>query len=204
MNSIDANQPVCHRCQMPVSVVAAPVRQKRSLWFSRRGNLGVGGSIYFTPGKHVCSFCGSGNLVPAGSPKGLKILQPTGLTVTGRLSPPKTRLGCLPLIFLGGMILVGWAYFRPDPTPPPAPPTISPADVLRKKEADDRASGVAQALKFNQDAAARGDAYGELRMGERYRDGDGVKKDLAKAREYFTKSAAQGDPEAQKNLNNLP
>jgi len=50
--------------------------------------------------------------------------------------------------------------------------------------------------------AAKGDYYDLLRMGERYRDGDGVPKDLAKARDYFAKAvlrlnqdeAAKGDP----------
>ena len=37
-----------------------------------------------------------------------------------------------------------------------------------------------KALKFNQDAAAKDDPYGLLRMGERYRDGNGVPKDLTK------------------------
>lgn len=36
----------------------------------------------------------------------------------------------------------------------------------------------------------KGNVSGLLRMGERYRDGDGVPKDLAKARDYLTKAAA--------------
>ncbi|MGO9477046.1 MAG: tetratricopeptide repeat protein [Limisphaerales bacterium] len=59
------------------------------------------------------------------------------------------------------------------------------------------------ALKSNQDAAAKGDAYGLLRMGERYRDGDGVEKDLAKAREYLQKSADAGSPTAAEELSKL-
>jgi hypothetical protein len=60
-----------------------------------------------------------------------------------------------------------------------------------------------KALKFNQDAAAKGDPYGLLRMGERYRDGDGVPKDLTKAREYLTKAAATGSPDAADELSKL-
>lgn len=59
-------------------------------------------------------------------------------------------------------------------------------------------------LKSNQDAADKGDAYGLLRMGERYRDGDGVPKDLTKARDYLTKAAAAGSPTAEADLKNLP
>src|SRR5882724_4486138 len=33
-----------------------------------------------------------------------------------------------------------------------------------------------KSLKFNQDQAAKGDAYGQFRMGERYMVGDGVEK----------------------------
>jgi hypothetical protein len=51
-------------------------------------------------------------------------------------------------------------------------------------------------LKSHQDLANQGDAYGELRMGLRYRDGDGVPRDLSQAREWLQKSADQGDTEA--------
>ena len=44
-------------------------------------------------------------------------------------------------------------------------------------------------LKYHQDLADKGDSFGLLRMGERYRDGDGVPKDLSKAREYLSKAA---------------
>jgi hypothetical protein len=60
-----------------------------------------------------------------------------------------------------------------------------------------------KALKFNQDAATKGDPYGLLRMGERYRDGDAVPKDLTKAREYLTKAAAAGSPTAADELSKL-
>ena len=59
-------------------------------------------------------------------------------------------------------------------------------------------------LKSNQDAAARGDAYGLMRMGERYRDGEGVEKDLDKARTYLKKAADAGSPTAAEELQHLP
>ena len=61
-----------------------------------------------------------------------------------------------------------------------------------------------KALKSNQDAADRGDDYGLLRMGERYRDGDGVEKNLTKAREYLTKAAAAGSSTATDELKQFP
>jgi hypothetical protein len=58
-------------------------------------------------------------------------------------------------------------------------------------------------LKWNQQQADKGDAYGLLRMGERYRDGDGVPKDLTKAREYLTKASAAGSPDAAGEISKL-
>jgi len=76
----------------------------------------------------------------------------------------------------------------------------------RKKEQQDLAKENAKksALKYNQDAADKGDAYGLLRMGERYRYGEGVPKDLAKAKDYLTKAAAAGSPAAVEALKQLP
>jgi hypothetical protein len=59
------------------------------------------------------------------------------------------------------------------------------------------------ALKFNQSQADKGDAFGLLRMGERYRDGDGVPKDLEKAKDYFTKATAAGCSDATNELAKL-
>jgi TPR repeat protein len=55
----------------------------------------------------------------------------------------------------------------------------------------------------NQAQADKGDAYGLLRMGERYRDGDGVPKDLVKAKEYLFKAAAAGSSDATNELAQL-
>jgi hypothetical protein len=59
------------------------------------------------------------------------------------------------------------------------------------------------ALSYNLDLASKGDDYGQYRMGQRYRDGDGVPKDLQKARQWFAKAAAQGDKIAAKELAQL-
>ena len=83
--------------------------------------------------------------------------------------------------------------------PPPA--VAAAAKANQEKQ---RAATVEKVLKYNQDLASRGDAYGQLRMGERYRDGDGVEKDLVKARDYFQKAAAQGNVQAAEMLKNLP
>lgn len=51
--------------------------------------------------------------------------------------------------------------------------------------------------------ADSGDAYGLLRMGERYRDGDGVPEDLNKAHDYLAKAAAAGSATAADELAKL-
>jgi TPR repeat protein len=45
------------------------------------------------------------------------------------------------------------------------------------------------ALEENEKLAARNDVYGELRMGQRYLSGDGVPKDIFKARDYLQRAA---------------
>ena len=77
------------------------------------------------------------------------------------------------------------------------------AAIKDRIEAPKKAAA-AKALKSNQDAAGQGDAYGLLRMGERYRDGDGVEQNLAKARDYLQKSADAGSPTAAEELKKLP
>ena len=59
------------------------------------------------------------------------------------------------------------------------------------------------ALKYDQEQAAKSDPYGLLRMGERCRDGDGVPRDLAKARDYLTRAANAGSPTAADELKKL-
>jgi hypothetical protein len=77
--------------------------------------------------------------------------------------------------------------------------------VAAKAKTDAKKQAVVdKVLKSHQDLADKGDAYGLLRMGERYRDGEGVTKDLAKARDYLTKAAAAGSSTADDDLKKLP
>jgi TPR repeat protein len=89
---------------------------------------------------------------------------------------------------------------EPTYEPPPTPEQI---EAVKAKAAADKQSNEEKALKYNQELAAKGDPYGLLRMGERYRDGDGVPKDLAKARDYFAKAVAAGSPSAADELSQL-
>jgi TPR repeat protein len=75
--------------------------------------------------------------------------------------------------------------------------------AAKKAIQDKKEAAEAKALNYNQDAADKGDAYGLMRMGERYRDGEGVEKDLAKAKVYLTKAAAAGSQTAANELSKL-
>lgn len=89
--------------------------------------------------------------------------------------------------------------------PPAKVPLTAEQQASVKLAASKKAQAAAEsALKYNEDLASKGDAYGQLRMGERYRDGDCVEKDLSKAREMFSKSAAQGNLAATAALEKLP
>jgi TPR repeat protein len=78
------------------------------------------------------------------------------------------------------------------------------AVAVEKQIAESQKKAIVNAaVKFNEDAAQRGDAYGLLRMGERYRDGDGVEKDLGKAKIYLSKAADAGSTTAADELSRL-
>jgi TPR repeat protein len=77
---------------------------------------------------------------------------------------------------------------------------ISTAKAIAEKRAVENA---AKALAWNRAQAEKGDAYGQFRMGERYRDGEGVARDPQQARAWFAKSAAQGNIEARLALQKL-
>lgn len=78
------------------------------------------------------------------------------------------------------------------------------AEAAKVALLDKRKAGQMAALKMNQAAADRGDELGLLRMGERYRDGEGVARDLAKAKEYLTRAAKIGNSDAKLALAKLP
>lgn len=61
----------------------------------------------------------------------------------------------------------------------------------------------AKVLAWHKELAEKGDAYGEYKMGLRYETGDGVDKDLAKAKDMLGKSAAQGNKDAAAELAKL-
>lgn len=62
----------------------------------------------------------------------------------------------------------------------------------------------ARILKWNQDQADAGDPYGLMRMGERYRDGEGVETNMNKAQAYFIRASALGNKQAEDDLEKAP
>jgi TPR repeat protein len=65
------------------------------------------------------------------------------------------------------------------------------------------AKAAALALAENEEQAASNDAYGQLRMGERYLKGDGVKRDPVLGRAYLKQAADQDNPTARRELERI-
>lgn len=83
-------------------------------------------------------------------------------------------------------------------------PGINANDIANYAEKFTQTGSVelaADALTYDRNAA--GDSYGQLRMGQRYRDGDGVAQNNARAREFFIRAASMGDGSAAILLNNM-
>jgi TPR repeat protein len=66
--------------------------------------------------------------------------------------------------------------------------------------ADHADENIDKALHYDMDLAKKGDDYGEYRMGQRYRDGEAVPRDLKRAKEWLSKAADQGLKPAIKEL----
>ncbi len=84
---------------------------------------------------------------------------------------------------------IGSSLLRPTSPTCPISPT-SPTRPTRPISPEEDSE--ARELQRVTELAEKGDAYGEYCLGTRYRDGFGVPKDLAKAREWLGKAASQG------------
>jgi Sel1 repeat len=87
----------------------------------------------------------------------------------------------------------------------PQPHKLTPEEVAAAKTQADRkkAEGDAGILKFELESSEKGSDLYQYRVGLRYLNGNGVPKDLAKARDYLSKAAAQGNKEAAAELAKL-
>jgi len=75
---------------------------------------------------------------------------------------------------------------------------IADSDLAYKTDLEKLKAEKLKALQKNQDQADRGEIAGLRRMGERYRDGDGVEKDFKKAAEYYQKAELALQAEANR------
>jgi hypothetical protein len=125
---------------------------------------------------------GEGDLIP---PAGVVLLVKPAGTYTYSTARGSTRT------------IRKYDYGLPGNEPQKTPAQIEANRQLTAKQAIKAKDA---ALKFNQKLAAEGDAYGQLRMAERYRDGDGVATNLYQARFLFMQSADQGNATAAKEL----
>jgi TPR repeat protein len=83
-------------------------------------------------------------------------------------------------------------------------PATDPQKEVIKQATITKQETETRTLKWHQELAAQGDAYGEYRMGMRYLTGDGVDKDQQKALELLSKSASRGNKDAAAMLTKLP
>lgn len=97
----------------------------------------------------------------------------------------------------------GKPYVPPPPTPEQLESAKAAASAEAKEKKQERQRIAGAALKYNQELADKGDAYGQLRMGERFLTGDGVEKNETKAREYLKRSADQGNETAKAVLEKM-
>lgn len=74
----------------------------------------------------------------------------------------------------------------------------------KAKAAQAKNAAGAKVLAWHQELADKGDPYGRSKMGLHYLNGDGVAKDPQKARDMFSKAAAQGNQDAAAELAKLP
>jgi S1-C subfamily serine protease len=58
-------------------------------------------------------------------------------------------------------------------------------------------------MEWRQKAASQGQVFAQIVLGDMYRRGTGVPKDLVKAAEWYQKAADQGDPDAQTMLGTM-
>jgi hypothetical protein len=81
----------------------------------------------------------------------------------------------------------------------------TPEELAVAREHSEAQKNVAAtgALKFEQSQADKGDSYWLFHLGERYRDGNGVPKDLDKARDYFERAKKAGNSNADDELKKL-
>jgi len=97
--------------------------------------------------------------------------------------------------------------------PPPLPFPRTPEEIASDKAAQEAAQAKAVAqrkvddsnlLKWQNEQAAAGSATALLMLGDRYRTGNGVEKNLVTARDFYQKATDAGSYLAKEELSRLP
>ena len=117
-----------------------------------------------------------------------------------RVSAPVTRSNGLRTTRTQNLSLYD---FGVDYVPPPRKLTPAEAEAARVGASKMNDQAEAAKLKFDEEQAENGRDRYQYRMGVRYLKGDGVPADTDRASEYFSKAAAQGNRDAQRELDKL-
>lgn len=108
---------------------------------------------------------------------------------------------------LGFLAVPRLDYGQPWVVPPPTPEQLAArqklVDAANAAAAAKKKEMLDHILQSDEESAARGEPYGLRRMGERYRDGVGVERDLAKARDYLQRATDVGSAFAKADLEAL-
>lgn len=96
------------------------------------------------------------------------------------------------------------------PAPPAAPGSPAPANgasnaapVVRGKSAEEKQEIVERTVEYQRKRAEKGNDVAQYDYGMRFLRGEGVEKDLATARKWLERSAAQGNSLAKKQIEDL-
>jgi hypothetical protein len=111
--------------------------------------------------------------------------------------------GPIAVMRLDGSGSVALYDYGVDYTPPARKLTPEEAAAAKAQATKMNAGAEAAKLKFDEEQAENGRDLYQYRMGVRYLKGDGVSIDIAKARDYFSKAAAQDNQDAKRALAKL-
>ncbi|MAG31278.1 MAG: hypothetical protein CL908_10375 [Deltaproteobacteria bacterium] len=119
------------------------------------------------------------------------------MSIMGRA--PRIRwlalLATCSLLAIGSPLAATAGEPRREPTPASIPPEVDPALAEARKAV--RLRDFEKAVRLWREAARRGDAHAQYRLGVAYRTARGVEQDPVAAARWFTKAAANGDLDAR-------
>jgi len=109
-----------------------------------------------------------------------------------------------PTVLGGTSTIHNFDYGLISTAPPRAIPSLEELNQQRQASLDKKTASQARSFQINLELAKSGDPLGQWRLGQMYRDGEGVAKDTQAARAWFAKAAAQGQKDAAADLASFP